>query len=74
MIGGGTVGDGGTSVGVVVTVGSITLWVGDGILVCVGGVVESRVTAGDNVSVAGLHAAKNDIRQRKAFETFTRIK
>ena len=73
MTNGETVGDGGTSVGVIVADGTITVSVGDGIIVCVGGCVGSRVTAGDNVSLVGLHAAKNSTTHRNAFEIVTRI-
>lgn len=67
-----TVDDDGASVGVVVAVGSITVYVGDGIIVCVEDCVGSRVTIGDEVSDAGLQAARNSTRQTKAREIFTR--
>ena len=70
---GGTVGIGGISVGivVVVAVGRTSVYVRDGIAICAGGCGESMTTVGDNVSVAGLQAANNNIRQSKALIKFT---
>ena len=69
---GGTVGDGMTSVGIVgsFAVGSVSVNVGDGAIVCAGGWVGLRLAVGDNVSVAGLHAAINSTRQSKALKYF----